>query len=70
MFKGEGDATIGDAAGNDTELDATMQDTARIDYDAALVTEDNGATIVNATAKTPATTATQLHIKTTLPTAI
>ena len=36
FFVGEANGTIGDASGNDTELDATMQDTALIDYDASL----------------------------------
>jgi uncharacterized protein with beta-barrel porin domain len=62
MFAGEGDATIGDAVGNDTELDATMQDTALIDYDAALVATDNGSTLVTANAKTASTTATELSV--------
>jgi hypothetical protein len=70
MFQGEGDATIGDAAGNDTELDATMQDTALIDFDAALVATGTGSTLVTATAKSAATTATELKVTTNIATAL
>jgi uncharacterized protein with beta-barrel porin domain len=65
MFVGEGDATIGDAVGNDTELDATMQSTALMTYDAALIptaVSANGATVVTATATTESARATSLGV--------
>ena len=49
FFVGEANGTIGDASGNDTELDATMQNTALMTYDAALDATGNGSTIVTAT---------------------
>ena len=64
FFVGEANGTIGDASGNDTELDATLQDTALIDYDAALAVAGNGSTIITASAKTEATTASELTVTT------
>jgi hypothetical protein len=64
FFVGEANGTIGDASGNDTELDATMQDTALISYDAALNTATNGSTVVTASAKAEATTASELTVTT------
>ena len=58
--------THGDAAGNDTELDATMQNTALMSYDAALSADADGngrgGTIITATAKAEATTASELAV--------
>ena len=64
FFVGEANGTIGDASGNDTELDATMQDTALIDYDASLAVAGNGSTIITASAKAESTTATELTVTT------
>jgi hypothetical protein len=68
FFLDEDDNTIGDADGNDTELDATMQNTALMSYDAALNEDADGGglggTIVTATAKAEATTASELSVTT------
>ena len=64
MFQSQTDDTIGDASGNDTELDATMQNTALITYDAALSSAGTGSTVVTATANSDATVATELAVTT------